>query len=612
MTALYQSPFLLALGWAIVASLWQVAVLWLLYQVIAHRNSSPVVKHNFSFVMLIAASAWFAYTFIQKYNTFSTLDLTSATAAFDGNAGIAMPLLQTDIFSLFSLFLPYFSTAYLVVFLLLTLRLAKAYGHSRKLQTTGLIPIDYVWIDRVERYANRLGIVQQVRIYLSEYIDVPATLNYFKPVILIPVAAFNRLTPEQVESVILHEMAHIKRKDYLVNIFVSVMEILLFFNPFVHLLATSLRKERENCCDDFVLQFRFDPHSYASALLSLEQLRVNRLPATVLAATGQKNQLLGRVKRIMNVNNNNLNYGQRLLALFVITFLLISVAWLTPEKRPSDEVATEVQPAAIEEKIEKNVTQTTSQPINNTIQRSGKVEPTKPELTEIMEEDRSAVRPAPPIPPTPPVYDEVYSTDNLESPKDLFSTGDAMVVWAEGLYNKLHDVENILNVLTTNEDGKKALNMLQEKFLVTKDSMANIFRNQDQQTHQKMAKTKKAPTLKQEEAKQHWTFSYDSIMNQVLQFDGKRKQQPAQQKTLSIPRRDTIHIKTTAPAKAKKTIWVNHFNVDSKKTLAITLDGKLETLAETIAEKIQKSETETRSLIAEFSGGKDAFVISFN
>ncbi|HRP56891.1 M56 family metallopeptidase [Agriterribacter sp.] len=335
MNLIYQSPFLIALGWTIAASIWQSALLWLFYQAICsvHRHISPARKHFIASLLLLGSFGWFSITLANKYS--EIIKLNEYLSGLNTNA--ATPAYSPDI--LFShngltdfanQYLPYISAAYLIVLLLLSVKLINAYLHSKQLKTTGLLPINEHWINLVNKYARKIGIVKKVNIHLSRYISVPATLNFFKPVILLPLAAFNHLTPQQVESVILHELAHIKRNDYLINIMASVIETILFFNPFVHLLGKSLKKEREHCCDDFVLQHRFDPHSYASALLSLEQLRVGMQPLAI-AATGRNNyQLLGRIKRIMNVNTTHFNYGQKLLALVLMAFIMISVAWLSP------------------------------------------------------------------------------------------------------------------------------------------------------------------------------------------------------------------------------------------------------------------------------------------
>ena len=116
-----------------------------------------------------------------------------------------------------------------------------------------------------------MGIKKDVRMWFSDLVDTPLTIGFWKPVILLPVAAINHLSLQQAEAIILHELNHIKRNDYFINFLIACMDIILFFNPFVRVLTNIIKSERENSCDDMVLQFRYDAGHYASALLLLEK-----------------------------------------------------------------------------------------------------------------------------------------------------------------------------------------------------------------------------------------------------------------------------------------------------------------------------------------------------
>jgi len=341
MTAFFQSPFLSALGWALANSLWQMALLWLLFQLCigVNKKMSPRMTYLGALVFMLGGFIWFGITFAQQYAASSSISgyLANLPQVDEGaaatTAGTAGTFSFAALLSLGEKYLPYLSASYLIILVILFVRLANAYGYSQEVRTRGLIKIDYNWRIFVKDFANRIGIRREVAIYLSELIDVPATMGWLKPVILLPVATFTHLSPAQVEAVILHELSHIKRNDYLVNLLISVVETILFFNPFCQLLASTIKKERENCCDDFVIQLRCDPGSYAAALLSLEKMRVNTQQQLAMAATGNKNQLLGRVKRILNVKSRSFNYGQKLTALMLTAFILSSFAWLSPDEK---------------------------------------------------------------------------------------------------------------------------------------------------------------------------------------------------------------------------------------------------------------------------------------
>jgi hypothetical protein len=152
-------------------------------------------------------------------------------------------------------------------------------------------------------------------------VEGPVTLGFLKPVILIPFATVNNLSMEQVEAILLHELAHIKRFDYLLNLGVTMLGILFFFNPFTRLLIRDIRREREHRCDDLVMQFRYDPHIYVSALLSLASPDEHR-QQLALAATGIGDRLLlQRVKRILKQSGTDERPGTRSVVLLLFTML---------------------------------------------------------------------------------------------------------------------------------------------------------------------------------------------------------------------------------------------------------------------------------------------------
>jgi Zn-dependent protease with chaperone function len=339
MTSLIGSPFLQALGWVIAGSLWQMALLWVIYQLcfLAWRNARASVRTGAATVLLFTGFCWFISSTVRHYWELDSMGSGADVAGSSKAAyhfapfiihGHALIDYVNAALAWAEPYLPYLSSAYLLVLAFLLIRVGKAYRHVQAVRTEGLSKIDAHWRIYVQQMAARIGIHRKVKVWLSEKIDIPATVGYLKPLILLPIASFNQLTTEQVEAILLHELAHIKRNDYLLNLVITVVDTILFFNPFAQLIARHIRTERENSCDDFVLQFRYNPHSYASALLSLERERVS--PELAMAASG-KTDLLNRIKRILNVPSKPMNYGQKLMALLITAGILASLAWLTPE-----------------------------------------------------------------------------------------------------------------------------------------------------------------------------------------------------------------------------------------------------------------------------------------
>jgi hypothetical protein len=216
--------------------------------------------------------------------------------------------------------------------------------HIRRKQ---VLPIDSVWEQHLDKLLLQLQLSRKVKLLISEHIQVPVMIGFLKPLIILPVIMFNNLTAEQLEAILLHELAHIKRNDYLLNIFQSIVETILFFNPFIWLISKNIRIEREHCCDDLVITGKVHPLHYAKALVALEEYRLT-VNTLAMAVANNKQHLFHRIKRIMEMKTKNINYTQKLLAVLIIAVGLVSIAWLNPTSAmPEPAKNTEVIPESI-------------------------------------------------------------------------------------------------------------------------------------------------------------------------------------------------------------------------------------------------------------------------
>ncbi len=332
MQHLFQSPFLQALGFAIANSLWQTALAWLVFVLLnSVLTLNAANKYRLAVGAQIISFSWFIITLQFYYSAYHDApdNPGMTTILHDVSQGAGFQSQLINWMAKAESLLPYLSVAYLVLMLVLCIRWCFGYRRTQAIRTNGTKTIAVDWRLFVQKTAIQLGISRKVLILLSETIDTPLTIGFLKPLILIPVASINHLTTDQLEAVILHEMAHIKRYDYLVNIILSVMELSLFFNPFTQLLSKTIKKERENSCDDWVLQFQYNATAYATALLQIAYLQ--SAPVLAMAAAGDKKALLGRVKRMIDQKENRFNYRRQLLAFCLVTGLLSSIAWLNPE-----------------------------------------------------------------------------------------------------------------------------------------------------------------------------------------------------------------------------------------------------------------------------------------
>ena len=330
MAFLGQSAFLKALGWALLNSIWQMGLLWLMFLLLTAcmRKMTAQMKHSLAVILLGTGFCWFAITLAGEYLTYSE---PPVIISVDGTE--AKP---ENFFSYFGAFskgiefaIPYLSILYLGITVFLFFRFASQYRYTNFICRQNIHKPSVSIRIFVNQIAERMGIRNEIKVWLSDIVDTPMTIGFLKPVILMPIASVNGLSTQQVEAILLHELAHIRRNDYFVNLLVASVDILLFFNPFSRLFVSIIRKEREHSCDDLVLQFEYNAHAYASALLAIEQKRVLRL-SLAMAATGRSNQLLlDRVKRILKLPVGQ-QYNNRLVPLLFSAVMIGFLAWSNP------------------------------------------------------------------------------------------------------------------------------------------------------------------------------------------------------------------------------------------------------------------------------------------
>jgi beta-lactamase regulating signal transducer with metallopeptidase domain len=170
--------------------------------------------------------------------------------------------------------------------------------------------------------ALHLGIKKKVQIWYSNKINTPITFGFFKPIILLPISLLNNISVQQTEAIILHELAHINANDYISNWFITIVETIFFFNPFVISLCKKIRLQRELHCDSMVLQYNYSPIEYAEALLTAAKYQHKQLEFS-LAAVSSKKELLHRIKHFTtNTFTQKTKNPFGLLVVFVIGLLL--------------------------------------------------------------------------------------------------------------------------------------------------------------------------------------------------------------------------------------------------------------------------------------------------
>jgi bla regulator protein blaR1 len=196
-----------------------------------------------------------------------------------------------------------------------SVRLAAGWGYMQHLRRERAVVAPAKWVERVKQLGGQLGIRQTVKLVESGLVRVPIVIGQLRPIIFIPLGLINQLPAGEMEAVLLHELAHIRRYDYVVNFLQQIAECLFFFNPGLLWISSLLREERENCCDDIAIARTRDRVEFVRALVRFKEHSLRG--GAVLAFPAGKRQLLHRVLRISQQQNKMLNGGERL-------FLLVS------------------------------------------------------------------------------------------------------------------------------------------------------------------------------------------------------------------------------------------------------------------------------------------------
>lgn len=223
--------------------------------------------------------------------------------------------------------------------LLLSLLHLGGWWQVQRLRRIAVTPVPTEWQERANDLCRTLGIKKVVKILRSTAVEVPATIGWLQPVILIPASALTALPVSHLRCILAHELAHVWRRDYVINLIQTSAETLLFYHPAVWWVSGLIRRERENCCDDIAVSLSGDRLSYARALVSFEEIR-HASPALALGADG--GSLILRVKRLLGGPDMSLQSSRSFLAgtcLALLVLLAGSVLVLAASSELDDAVS---------------------------------------------------------------------------------------------------------------------------------------------------------------------------------------------------------------------------------------------------------------------------------
>lgn len=321
------------LGITVVHSLWQGLIVYMLLRIfiLVFPQAPAAFKYRVAFGALTAVLGWFLYTlFLQliNYEWQSTTPVTLSPIALPGliTAGAETPV--NKYYVTIAGYMPYVTVLYVIGLVFNTLKLAFAWNNIYQIRK-------YVtqteFASSIRKLSIQLDLKTKVEAAFSEWVDVPCVTGFFKPIILLPVSISCYLNTEEVEAILLHELAHVKRNDYLHNFIQQVISIMLFFNPFARLISKVISEEREHSCDDLVIETTSRPFIYAQTLLKLEENKQYQWQLALAATGKRKFELLNRIERIMKTKKHTINIRPVLVTVLALTLGITSIAWLNPK-----------------------------------------------------------------------------------------------------------------------------------------------------------------------------------------------------------------------------------------------------------------------------------------
>jgi GWxTD domain-containing protein len=299
---LVHTPLANALGWTLFHSLWEGTAVALALLGIFCVVRSAQARYVSACIALAVIAVGFVLTLFLLRPEGSTgaptaiRYLPGAPPAGGGwMTAISARLRAEDV-------LPWLAPFWFAGVILFQLRSLGSWFAARRLRYRGVCPAPDRWQQRLLELANQIRLSKRVALLESCLTQVPVVIGNLRPAILVPIGFLSGMPECQVEAVVLHELAHVLRRDYLVNLIQTVVEGLLFYHPAVWWVSAAIRSERENCCDDMVVAEGSEAAEYAAALTTLEQNR-QTVHEAVLAATG--GSLMKRIRRLLSNSENS-------------------------------------------------------------------------------------------------------------------------------------------------------------------------------------------------------------------------------------------------------------------------------------------------------------------
>ena len=334
-----------AICWMLIHSLWQGLLLTILTGIVLvyTKKAAATVRYNLLSGLYFLFLAGCALTLILEWYSSGNGEVSGQSpAAFSESRLSSFIATLNDYLSDHASLIV---MGWCFIFLFKCVRITASIVYTQRIRNYGVSQPPLYWKDKVQSFCAALQIKRTVQLLESRLVKMPLVTGHWKPVIFIPLGLLTNLPEGEIEAVLLHELAHIRRNDYFMNFGQHIGESIFFFNPGLLWISSLLREERENCCDDMAIDRTRNKQEFVRALIHFREHNL-RLAGVALTFPAGKNQLLHRVMRIVENKNKSLNKAERIFFLasfFIISLLLVAATHqvLRPVDAPYKVVAEE-------------------------------------------------------------------------------------------------------------------------------------------------------------------------------------------------------------------------------------------------------------------------------
>jgi len=340
--------FIQAFSWMLLHSLWQGLLLAMLsgFILALTKRSTSVIRYNLLLIQLLFFIAGCIFTFAWEWSKSPAPGIAGAISGPDRARLLFFELsadglrqFANDCIYWFSANSPFIVLVWLLLFMMRLVRLMSSLVFIHRARHRFVYQPSEYWAGKVDELCQKLPLNRAVRLLESGYVKMPMVIGHLKPIILVPMGLIAGLPAGQVEAILLHELAHIRRYDYVVNFLQTITETIFCFNPGLLWISSVLRDERENCCDDIALAQTKNRREFVEALISFKEHALYGSRYQV-GFPGKKNHLLNRVSRIISNKHREFGFSEKtsFMAAAVLLMAMMATAGITGSHHIRDNI----------------------------------------------------------------------------------------------------------------------------------------------------------------------------------------------------------------------------------------------------------------------------------